>query len=196
MRKRIPLCIWNSLLNITGGLNNSRVAVDGTGLSLSCPSSYYLKRIDRLTPTKRFVKLSAFFSLDSKKFIAIRVRSKPRHDNQDLKYLLKKNSSMKKLFADSAYDAEFIHEECFYKGIQTIIKPVKTAKKGFFRKKQMKNYTEKEYHQRSNIEAAFSELKKRYGTSVLSKSIISKRAEINCRAIAYNLSLVKQEIFN
>ena len=190
IRKRIPITIWNSLLSLTAGLNNNRVAVDGTGFSLTSPSDYYIQRIDRRKPVKRFVKLSAFFSLDSRKFIALRIRAKPRHDTKDIKYLLKKNSSMKKLFGDSAYDAEFIHEECFRKNIQTIIKPKKNIRKGFFRKKQMKDYSEGEYHQRSNIESGFSALKRRYGTLVLSKSLVAQRAEINCKAIAYNLSLL------
>ena len=197
MRKRIPLWIWNSLLVLTSDVkNNFRVAVDGTGFSLSSPSSYYVQRIDRKKPIKRFVKLSAFFSLDSRKFIALRIRARPRHDTKDFKYLLKKNSSMKKIFADSAYDAEFIHKLCFKNGIQTIIKPKKNVRKGFFRKKQLKNYSEKEYHQRSNIEAGFSSLKRKYGTLVLSKSLVSQRAEIYCRAIAHNLSLINQETFN
>lgn len=196
IRKRIPMWIWNSLLDLTAGVNNSRVAIDGTGFSLTSPSAYYVQRIDRKKPVKRFVKLSAFFSLDSRKFIALRIRAKPRHDTKDVKYLLKKNSSMKKLFGDSAYDAEFIHRECFYMGIQTIIKPKKNIKKGFFRKKQLKNYLETEYHQRSNIESGFSSLKRKYGTLVLSKSLVAQRAEIYCRAIAYNLSLINQETFN
>lgn len=190
IRKRIPLVIWNSLLKLTAGIDNSRVAVDGTGFSYSSPSSYYLKRIDRLHSVKRFVKLSAFFSLNSKKFIALRIRARPRHDIKDVKYLLKQNSFMKKLFGDSAYDAEFLHELCFKKEIQTIIKPRKNVRRGRFRKKQMKTYSEKEYHKRSNIESGFGGLKRRYGTSVLSKSLVAQRAEIYCRAIAYNLSLI------
>jgi len=60
----------------------------------------------------------------------------------------------------------------------------------------MKNDTEKEDHQRSLIEAGFSSIKRRYGTSVLSKSLVSQRAEIYYRAITHNISLINQETFN
>jgi len=196
MRKRIPLWIWNSLLKLTAGNNHFEVAIDGTGYSLTSPSSYYVQRIDRKKPIKRFTKLSALYSIKRRKFIALKIRARPRHDVKDVKYLLKQNGSMKKLFGDSAYDAEWIHKECFHKGIQTIIKPRKNVKKGFFRKKQMKKYSEKKYHQRSLIESGFSSIKRRYGTSVLSKSLVTQRAEIYCRAIAHNISLTNQETFN
>ena len=196
MRKRIPLWIWNSLLKLTAGKYNLDVAIDGTGYTLYNPSTYYVLRIDRKKPVKRFVKLSALFDIKNRKFIALRIRAKPRHDSKDVRYLLKQNSSMKRFYGDSAYDAEFIHKECFIKGIQTIIKPRKNVFRGIYRKKQMKNYTEKEYHQRSLIESGFSSIKRRYGTSVLSKSLVSQRAEIYCRAIAHNISLINQETFN
>lgn len=196
MRKRIPLWIWNSLLKLTAGNNNFDVAIDGTGYSLNSPSSYYVQRIDRKKPVKRFTKLSALFDIKNRKFVALRIRARPRHDVKDVKYLLKQSSSIKRFYGDSAYDAEFIHKECFNRGIQTIIKPKKKVKRGFFRKKQMKGYTEKEYHQRSLVESGFSSIKRKYGTSVLSKSLVSQRAEIYCRAIAHNISLIKQETFN
>ncbi len=197
IRKRIPLWIWNSLLRLTAGFHHTDIAVDGTGFSLTTPSAYYVQRIDRKKPVRRFTKLSALYSIKRRKFLALKVRAKPRHDVKDVNYLLKQSiGPMKIFYGDSAYDAEFIHKSCFLKGIQTMIKPKKNAKKGRFRKKQQKNYSEKQYHQRSLIEAGFSSLKRRYGTSVLSKSLVTQRAEIYCKAIAHNLSLRKQETFN
>ena len=191
IRKRIPLWIWNSLLELTIGNNNGQVAIDGTGYSLHNPSSYYVQRIDQKKPVKRFVKLSALYSIKNRKFIALRVRARPRHDVKDVTYLLKRSKNIKTLFGDSAYDAEFIHASCFHRGIQTMIKPKRNVKRGRYRKKQMKNYSEKEYHQRSLIESGFSSIKRKYGSSVLSKSLVTQRAEIYCRAIAHNLSLMR-----
>src|SRR3989344_5521297 len=113
MRKRIPLWIWNSLLKLTAGNNNFDIAIDGTGYSLNSPSSYYVQRIDRKKPVKRFTKLSALYNIRSRKFVALRIRARPRHDVKDVKYLLKQNIPMKRFYGDSAYDAEFIHKECF-----------------------------------------------------------------------------------
>lgn len=188
-QKRIPLWIWNSLLKLTAGIRHSSIAVDSTGFSLTNPSFHYVKRIDRKNPVKSYIKLSAFFDLKSKKFIALRVRAKPRRDIKDINYLLKQDNSMKNLFGDSAYDAEFLHEKCFENGIQTIIKPKKNIRRGFYRRKQMEKYSDEIYHQRSLIESGFGSLKKKYGSSVFGKSIQSARSEIYCKAIAHNLSL-------
>jgi len=195
-RKRIPASLWNSLLKITAGIENERVAIDGTGFSTTNPSFHYVKRIDRKNPVKRFAKLSALFSIDKKKFIALRIRARPRNDIKDVNYLLRQNSSMKKLFGDKGYDAEFIHEYCWNHNIQTIIPKKKNIHRGIYRKRQMKNYSDEEYHQRSLIESGFGSLKRKYGGYVLSKRFRSIQSEIYCKAICHNLSLEDRKIFN
>jgi transposase len=188
-RKRIPLWIWNRLLQVTVQCKAEFIAIDSTGFSRTNPSFYFVKRIDRKKPIKRYTKLSVLYDIINKKIISMRIRAKPRHDINDVYYLLKQNYNLKKLFGDSAYDCEKLHEYCFYNNIQTIIKPRKNVKRGGFRKIQNKNYSEKEYHQRSLVEAGFSSLKRRYGQSVSGKNITSNRAEIFCKAIANNLNL-------
>ena len=186
-RKRIPFQMWNSLLKMTAGETSGLVAIDGTGFSRTNPSFHYLKRIDGKTP-KNYTKLSAFFDLVKKKFLALRIRNKPRHDILDVKPLLN-SVKPKKLFGDSAYDAESLHEYCHWNNVQTIIKPRRNVKKGFFRKKQMKNYSEREYHQRSLIESGFGSLKRKYGGNVSAKRVSNVKVEIYCKAIAHNLNL-------
>lgn len=188
-RKRIAMKIWNSLLRATANFEHFSVAVDSTGFARANPSFHFLKRINCKKPVKRFAKLSVFFDLPSRKFTALKVRVKPRHDMKDINYLLKMSFPTEKLFGDSAYDAESLHEICFERKIQTIIKPRKNVKKGFYRRKQMKNYSEKEYHQRSLIESGFSSIKRKYGSSVSGKSWRSVNSEIYCKAIAHNLNL-------
>ena len=187
-RQRLPFSIWESILEVSAGVSHEKVAIDSTGFSRSNPSYHYIKRICRRKAIKRFAKLSALFDVKSKKFIALRIRSRARHDSKDAKYLLKK-ATLKKLYGDTAYDAEWLHEYCFEKGIQTFIKPRKNVKRGFYRKKQMKKYSEEEYHLRSLIEAGFGSVKRKHGGSVSGKNIKSMKTEIYCKAIAHNLSL-------
>jgi|SRR3989344_5135208 len=189
MRKRIPLWMWNEILQLTAEFNSYIVAVDSTGFSRTNPSFHYVKRIDRKNPVKNYVKLSSFFDTRKKKFIALRIRAKPRHDVLDVPYLFKKRSNMEKLVGDTAYDAESIHELAHEKDIVTVIKPRKNVKRGFYRRKQMAHYSEKTYHRRSMHESGFGGLKRRNGSSVLGKTISSQRAEIYCKVIAYNLRL-------
>ncbi len=196
MRKRIPFWMWKKLLGLTANFNSHLVAIDSTGLSRTNPSFHYIKRIDREKPVKSYIKLSSFFDTRRKKFLALRIRARPRHDTQDVKYLLKQRSNMKKLLGDSSYDAEWIHERAYDLGIITVIKPKKNVKKGFWRKKQMKEYSERTYHRRSMIESGFGSLKRKYGSYVLARAISAQRAEIYCRAIAHNLNLINTKIFN
>ena len=196
MRKRIPFYLWKNILQITVNFSSYLVAVDSTGLSRTNPSFHYIKRIDRKKPVKSYIKLSSFFDTRRKKFLALRIRARPRHDTQDVKYLLKQKHNMKKLLGDSSYDAEWVHELAYELGITTVIKPKKNAKRGFYRKKQRKNYSERTYHRRSMIESGFGSLKRKYGSYVLARAISSQRAEIYCRAIAHNLNLITNKIFN
>ncbi len=188
-RKKIPCSLWNFLLRETSSLSSVNVAIDSTGFSRTNPSFHFVKRIDSKNPVKRYAKLSAFFDINHRKFLALKIRVKPRHDVMDFKSLISKRGDTKFLFGDSAYDAEFIHEVCFDKQVQTIIKPKKNVKKGFYRRKQMKNYSEKVYHQRSLIESGFGSLKRKYGGSVFGKNFKSVNSEIYCKAICHNLNL-------
>jgi transposase len=176
-------------LKSTANFEHFSVAVDSTGFSRTNPSHHYIKRIDRKNPIKRYAKLSAFFDLSTRKFIALKIRVRPRHDVKDINYLLKLSSPTEKLFGDSAYDAELIHEICLSKQIQTIIKPRKNVKRGWARKRQMKKYSETEYHQRSLIESGFGALKRKYGGNVSGKKWKSVNSEVYCKAICHNLNL-------
>lgn len=188
-RKRISPSLLEKLLNATNEKECENVSIDSSGISVQNPSAHFVKRINRKTPVKRFVKLSVFFDINHRKFLAIKVRAKPRHDVMDFDSLFRKKNNFKNLFADTAYDSEKIHEKCFEKGIQTFIKPRKNVKRGFYRRKQMKNYSEEKYHQRSLAETGFSIYKRKYGGYTLTKLAKSAKAEAYLRAIASNLNL-------
>jgi transposase len=187
-RKRIPVKLWQKLLKLTAGLSSGKVAIDGTGFSKTNPSFHYLKRIDSKNP-KNYTKLSALLDLKTKKFLMMRIRTTPRHDMQDVKYLLKRISDVKRFYGDSGYDAEWLHEQCYWSGIQTYIPPRKNVKIKKFRKRQMENWNKKEYNLRSNVESGFSAIKRKYGGAVRAKRIEGMRAEILLKGIAHNLEL-------
>jgi len=195
-RKRISPTLFQRALALTAGVNHKEVAIDSTGFSRTNPSYHYIKRIDRKKPIKNWVKQSTLFDLKQRTIMAIRVRVKPRHDVMDAEYLLKRAGIQATLFGDTAYDAESLHEMCFWKGIQTQIKPRKNVKRGFFRKKQMKNYSEEKYHQRSLIESGQGAEKRKYGGFTFAKDFRAIRNEAYCKAIAYNIRLRQLEIFN
>jgi len=187
-RKKIPLELWQKLLSLTAGLSSGDIGIDGTGFSKTNPSFHYLKRIDGSNP-KRYTKLSALLDLKTKKFLVMRIRTTPRHDMQDVKYLLKRIRDVKSFSADKGYDSEEVHEICYWRGIQTYIPPRKYVRFRKFRKFQMKNWDNKKYNLRSNVESGFSAIKRKYGGSVMAKKIEGQRVEILCKGIAHNLNL-------
>jgi len=196
MRKRIPLWLWEKFLQLTAPMQSTLIAVDATGMSRSNPSWHFIKRIDRKKPVKCSLKLSVFFDTREKKFCALRLRAKPRHDTKDVEYLFKRYGNMKTLLGDTAYDAEWIHEMMYLHHIRTVIKPRKNVHRGHYRRKQMEQYCERTYHRRSMVESGFGSLKRKYGSYLLARALCSQRAEVYCRAIAHNLHLRSQETFN
>jgi transposase len=188
-RKRIPLSIWHKLLQMTAGMSSGKGAIDSTGISRTNPSFHFIKRIDRKKPVKSYVKLSALIDLRTKKFHALRMRMKLRHDICDVRGLLSSAARLDQLYADTAYDAEWLHEYCWTRGTQTIIKPRVNVRKGFYRRKQLKGFTKELYGQRALVESGFSSLKRKYGSHTLAKGAKAIKVEMYCRAIGHNINL-------
>ena len=188
-RKKIPTAIWFGIMNLTAGLQHKIVAIDATGFSRTNPSHHYLRRIYRGEYKKGFAKLSILYDVQRHKVITLHTRVKPVHEIKDAKLVIGKCCQMKYLLADKAYDAEWLHEYCFDRKIKTIIPKKVNIRKGFYRRKQMKNFSEEFYHKRSNIESGFSAIKRKYGGSVLGKTLQSVNSELSCKAIAHNLNL-------
>ena len=133
--------------------------------------------------------MSMLYDVQTHKVITLHTRVKPAHDMRDAKLLIGSCCKMQCLLADKGYDAESLHQYCFEHGIQTIIPKKKNVHRGFYRKKQMKNFTEERYHKRSNIESGFSAIKRKYGGDVRGKSLIAVNSELSCKALAHNLNL-------
>ena len=195
MAKRLPPELWRRILSATCS-QPVLAAIDSTGLSRTSPSWYYIKRIDKPYPTEGFVKLSVMTDTRLKKVLALRVRAKPRHDLQDVKCLLKLAPKPGKLLGDKAYDAEWLHELAFRKGITTVIPSRVTTKKGFYRHKMQRQFRQRTYNRRSMVESFFSAFKRKFGSSVSCRSARTQRAEIYCRAIMHNITAAIKEIFN
>lgn len=120
----------------------------------------------------------------------MRIRTSPRHDMQDVKYLLKRSGKINEFYGDKGYSAEWLYELCFWNGVQTFIPSKKNVRIRKFRKRQFENYSDEKYRQRSLIECGFSCIKRKYGGTVRSKRIWGLRVEIYCKGIAHNLELM------
>ena len=189
--QRIPLRIWQLLLQATVGHVVSLGAIDATGLSGNNPSWHYIKRIDRKKPIKRFFQLSILIDVPRRKILSLRVRSKPRHDILDAKYLFKHTAQKPEtILLDRGYDAEWLHQFFTDNNCKSIAPVRKNCRRGKHRKQMRDNFPQKIYGQRSLVECMFFALKQKYGGSLGSRRITSARAEVYCRAILHNIGAV------
>ena len=153
MFKRLHWSIWQRLLKITNVQKLNIVAIDGSGMSRPLPSPYYYRRINKPYPVEIPLKLSIAVDTRTKKIVSLRLRAKSAHDIKDVRYLINKlPSKPRKLVADKAYDAEWLHHLCKDKGIQAVIPKRNYGKPRVgitrLRYTSQKNFRNRTYHRR------------------------------------------------
>ena len=192
MVKRLDWKLWRKLLDATNTQKLNLVAIDGSGMSRPLPSPYYYRRIDKPYPIEIPLKLSIAVDTRTKKIVALRIRAKRSHDIKDAKYLISHLPSKPRcILADKGYDAEYLHQFCVDRGIQTCI-PVRNNGKprvGITRLRYTlaKKITQRRYGRREMVETVFGATKRKFGASVSSISVHARRTEMYCRAIAHNI---------
>lgn len=196
---KMPLTLWQRILAATADDKSYMIAIDGTGISRSLPSPYYYWRIDKPYPVEIPLKLSIAVDTKTKKILALRLRAKKAHDIRDAKYLLKRSPQANWLVADKGYDANWLHEYCASKGIKACI-PMRKKGKGrhknwTLRRQNQKYLHHKRYHRREMVESVFKAIKTKFGASITSHKISAQRTEAYCRAIAHNIILRIQRLF-
>lgn len=183
---KLSLPFWQTIFDKTVNTRSSIGAIDSTGLEKSKASLYYARRIDSDKKVKRYFKLSVLAA--GKKIVSLRLRSKPVHESNDVKYLFARaKRSPSTVLMDKGYDAEWIHEFFAGNNIRSIAPVRKGWSRGFYRKKLAVKFPKKLYNKRSRIESLFHSFKQRFGSSISSKLASTARSEVYCRAILYNL---------
>jgi len=189
--KRYPKWLWNKISSFNS--NEKIVALDATGLERSSPSHYYHWRINSQFKVKKCIKLSIVIGINSKRVLRAHVRARPRHDALDAKKLI---TDKRTYLADKGYNSEKLFKQTHLLGGVLITPPKKTWKKGFYRKKMQKLYNQKLYGKRNNVESVFSGLKRRFGSSVMSRTFRLQRAEILSRIAVYNVTALIYKLFS
>ena len=188
-RKRMPLSIWQRLLNFTIEGPIDIAAIDGTSLQRSNPSTHYLMRIDRDTRTQVPIFLNAMVDVVRRKFISVRHHAKRTGEVPDVKYLIKQcRQEIELILMDKLYDSEKLHRYLREQGIFSIAPVKKNWARGQLRKQLRDCFDYGLYWQRNLIESLFSALKRLFGNNLCSLSAKTQRAELYMRLIAYNLS--------
>lgn len=187
--KKLTSAFWNKVLKVTCG-SSYLIAIDGTGLSRTNPSYHYLRRIDGKIP-KVPVKLSIAYDTRKKKISAAKIRVLPSHDIKDVKNLLEQ-SKPKVFVADKAYDANWLHMYCNKNKIKAYI-PIRKGygkskhKRMSARRQAAKHFKIRTYHRRELAESGMSSTKRKYGSSVSSKTVRTIRTEVYARLACHNI---------
>ena len=194
---RMPANLWNLMLGLSAEVDKVEVgAIDATGLSRTQPSSYYIKRIDG-KPDYSYVKLSTYVDIERKLFLSARMRAKPRHDVNDVAYLLKHSPVLAETnLLDRGYDANWIHALFREQGVFSIIPARKGCVRGQYRK-EMRDYMDYgQYWQRNIIESMFKSINTKFGNRLSSRKIANQRSECYARLILHNLSRAITRLFH
>ena len=187
---KLKLPFWRGLFNLTIEKSSSIFMIDGTGLFKTCASKHYIKRIDGKYKFSKGFHFSIITD-EKGKIQNLRIRKNYGHDVKDIKVLFEHLKNKPKIIImDKGYDAEWIHELFENAGIRSIAPTRKNAKRGFYRRKLMRNFPKKLYYKRNMVESIFHAFKQKYGSSVSSKNISSARSEVYCKAILHNIYLI------
>ena len=188
--KRFPKWLWDKISSFDS--DEDIVALDATGIERSNRSLYYQWRIDSEYKVKKCIKLSIAAGVKTKHVLRAHVRARPRHDVIDAKKLM---TDKRIYLGDKGYNSEKLFELAYELGGKLITPPKRGWHRGFYRKKMRRHYNEKVYRMRNSIESVFGSLKRRFGSSVMSRTFKMQRAEVLSRIAIYNLNSLLCFIF-
>ena len=196
--EKLPNLVLDKLMLAFKSLipNPTKVAIDSTGLSLDNASPHYCKRIGLPYKKRPFLKASFIVDIESYIILLCKARKKSRHDTIDAKPMIKKlakNYSPELFYADRGYDDNKVFELVFENLnaypliLQKRLDVPKRRRSGTYRKLTINTFDYGEYLQRNKIETLNSMFKKRFGSSIKSRTNKTQKFEMLTRVIAYNI---------
>jgi hypothetical protein len=176
-----------------GGAPAPAAAMDATGLSRTTVSDYFTSKRGRRF--RRWVQVSAIILCGSLLPIAVVADLAPSHDCAHAPQLLAQAQAGEvrpaRLYADSGYDAEWLHAHCREQwGVPAVIPPVQRRADGgiggHWRPQMTAEYLrQNHYTSRWEIESYFSGLKRTMGGALSARRPDQMLAEASLKVLAY-----------
>ena len=185
-----PMWVWDRLAIASIDYAECKLAaIDGTGISRTCASHHYLRRIDSMYKIKRHTQLMAMVDVKKKKFLSWRFRAKPRGETLDVPYLIRKAPvRLETVLMDKGYDSNPLHTFLREEARIWSVAPVrKGCKRGRYRKEMRDYFDYGLYWQRNAVECLFGVIKRLFGSHIRAQKAPMQRAEISAKLIAYNI---------
>jgi hypothetical protein len=192
-----PQWVWDKLAEVSLEMENCPIAaIDGTTFSRSDASQHYLKRIDREGTISRPVQSVVMVDVKNRKFLAWRIRAKPRGEKCDVPYLIRHSLIRPDLvLMDKGFDSNPLHTWLREHHIWSVAPVRKGCRRGRYRKQLRDCFDWALYWQRNIVECLFSALKRLFGSHIRARSARMQRAELYCRMIAYNIGAIRRNHF-
>lgn len=188
--------IKSNILNLLLPYRKAKiVGLDSTGFEVGNRSMHYQIRTKHAI-YRRYIKLGISTDLKKQIILQHKINKGPRNDNKDF-YALVKEIKTESVCADKGYDS--------YKNHKIVIKDLKAksliAQKSYgskkiprakrkYRNQAKREFSEKEYHQRSKVESVFSSIKRKYGSCLKARTFYAQKKEVMLKLIAYNVDRI------
>jgi transposase len=181
-------------------------SVDASGFSTSCYERWFDQKYGKLYSQNKWLKAHITIGNKTNIVTSVEITDSFTHDSTQFMPLINdtaKNFSVSKVMADKAYLSKDSIEELVNAGIKPYIpfKSNTTGQGSEIWKKLFHFYNFnrptflKHYHERSNVESTFSMIKRKFGTSLRSKTDVAQKNELLCKILAHNICCLVHSIF-
>jgi transposase len=174
------------------------IAVDGSGFALSRFDRWYDHKYGKVRSEHQWVKANIAVGVNTQVVTAIEMADQAANDTPFLPALVDKtaeNFDIKEVLADKGYCSIVNVEKILSVGADPFVmfrKDVTGWSGGLFAKAYhffaiYRQEFLQSYHQRSNVESAFSMIKRKFGDSVRSKTETAAKNEVLCKVVCHNI---------
>lgn len=173
---------------------NCILAIDATGYSTNYASTYYSLWVKKWITRRSFIYSSITVDTGNLLIASQHSRRGPGSDNIFFGMLVQQASRklhIDYVVADKGYDCETNHE--FVNnviGARSIIPVIfRRGRKvhGYHRERLAKRFNHRIYHRRSLVETVFSVIKRRFDSSLQSRSLAQQNKEVGLLCVVYNV---------
>jgi hypothetical protein len=175
-------------------LSSVEVALDSTGLDPETCSSYFKSRCQRRLSRKRYLKISLSVVVGALVAASAVADWGPCGDRVEVRELLEQTAQrlrVRALYADGAYDAEWIHVWCREQANMASWIPARVFRKdgqvGGFWRAHMHQGLPKSYRRRWAIESFFSAMKRMLGSALRARQPQQQLTEALRKVLAYSI---------
>lgn len=187
-------------------------SIDATGFSTTTYDRWFDKKWGRETKRQKWLKLHASVENETNIIAAVTVTDGDDHDSPEMPGLVQRTAQrfdVREVQGDKAYLSHVNLEAIEAVGARPFVpfKSNSTPDGGIngkgsdaWRRMWLMFQLNREeylahYHRRSNAEATFSALKRKFGSSIRSKKRTAQVNEVLCKVLCYNLSVLTRAIY-